>query len=494
MSSSRNAVPDPASRDGHPTDVRLSTFASQQSRRATACLTGVVIVFALVISGFAVIIHVSQEDARQALSDRFAARAGLTAQFARSYVDDIARQERRQAERLLGADSDQKDFEQVVNAFDFDAAVLLDDTGHLLQVWPAKPEIIGKEMTTKYAHLRTAMQGTVGVSDLVPSAAKGVPIAAIAVPFNTSAGRRVLSGAFAPASSPLGSYLASINFLVGSNAYLVDRAGGVLAAGHADTNAESALQHATVGMQSVRTAAGPLAIAVADVPDTPWRVVLTAPTASLYGPATTGRWAPWGLLAALALIGAIAVLLFLRLGRARHLAVFTARTDALTGLANRRAMEEHLEQLAAQAGRQGQKLVALMVDLDHFKTINDRHGHEGGDAALRQVAKRLHNAVRAGDIPGRWGGEEFLILLPNTDDIGGLAVAERIRHAIIQDDDLPFGIPMTASIGLAVLDRDTSTLLGDADRALYEAKAAGRDRIVVASAPPTGPRTVPVAQ
>jgi diguanylate cyclase (GGDEF)-like protein len=458
-------------------------LASQQRPRATAILAGAILALTLLISGFALIISHSQRDAHRALSDRFANRAGLTAQFARAYVDDIARQERRQAERLLGTDSDQKHFEQVVNGFDFDAAVLVDDTGHLLQVWPAKPEIIGEEMTTKYAHLRAAVQGTVGVSELVPSAAKGLPIAAIAVPFNTPAGRRVLSGAFTPADSPLGSYLASINFLHGSNSYLVDRAGHVLAAGHEDSNAESALQHAHIGMQSARTVEGSLTIAVAEVSGTPWRVMLTAPTDVLYAPAAKGRWAPWALLAVLALIGAIAILLFLRLSRARLLAISTARTDALTGLANRRAMEEHLEQLAAQAGRQGQKLVALMVDLDHFKTINDRHGHEGGDVVLRQVAQGLRNALRAGDIAGRWGGEEFLILLPNTDDVGGLIVAERIRHAIIQDDSLSPGIPVTASIGLAVLDGDTGALLRDADRALYEAKAAGRNRTVVVVAP-----------
>jgi diguanylate cyclase (GGDEF)-like protein len=438
------------------------------------------VVFALLLAGFAVTIHRSQDEARQALTDRFASRAGLTAGFARNYVDDIARQEQRQAERLLSAAPGRASFEQVVTAFDFDAAVLLDSTGALLQVWPARPEILGKDMTVQYAHLRTAVQGRVGVSEMVPSAAKGVPVTAIAVPFDTPTGRRVLSGAFAPASSPLGTYLASINPIAGSNAFLVDRAGNVLAAARPYSVASSWLRRAQTGVQSVHGSSGSITVAVADVPGTPWRVALTAPSQALYAPVSHGSWAAWALLVALAIVGGIAMLLFVRVSRARLAAASTARTDALTGLPNRRAMEEHLAQRAAHAVRHGQDLVALMVDLDHFKHINTQWGHDGGDIALRRAADCLRGTLRAGDVAARWGGEEFLVLLPDTDQAGGIVLAERLRFAVSQGNGETPNIPMTASIGLAVFNDDPAELLRSADAALYEAKSAGRNRTAVA--------------
>ncbi|MDQ3756721.1 MAG: GGDEF domain-containing protein [Actinomycetota bacterium] len=237
-----------------------------------------------------------------------------------------------------------------------------------------------------------------------------------------------------------------------------------------------------------------LTVAVADVADTPWRVILTAPTGALFAPAAQDEWAAWLLLAAFAVAGALAAVLFVRLTHARLAASSAARTDALTGLANRRAMEEHLARLAAQAMRHGHELVALAIDLDHFKSINDRFGHEGGDLALSHVAGRLQAALRAPDIAGRWGGEEFLVLLPDTDQTGGLIVAERIREAIAMDCGASPRISVTASIGLAVLDGDPARLLRNADSALYEAKISGRNRVVAARVPAPQPDPVLVGE
>ncbi|MEJ7846326.1 MAG: sensor domain-containing diguanylate cyclase [Acidimicrobiales bacterium] len=449
-------------------------------------------VFVFLLAGFAALVSNAQDDARQALTDRFATRASLTASFTSAYVDDVAGRERRLGVRLLGSDPvDVATFEEVVRLLELDAAVLLDEDGRLLQVWPARPSIIGRDMTVDYAHLRVAARdGEVGVSEVVESAAQNVPVAAIAVPYDTAHGRRVLSGAFSPSTTPLGAYLASVSPFAGGNAFLIDSSGDVLAAGHDDPVAIAALAGARLGVQEIDTSVGSLMLAVDAVPGTPWRVVLTAPRAELYAPLAEERWAPWALLLAVAVAGLVALVLFIRLGRARSVAATTASTDLLTGLASRRAMDEHLGRAVAHAHRHEQPLTALMIDLDHFKAVNDTHGHAGGDLVLRAAADHLREAIRIDDVAGRWGGEEFLVLLPHTDAADGFLVAERIRVGIA--DAEPIDGNVTVSIGLAVLRDGADLLLGEADEALYEAKADGRNRTNVAGAPRAAPTCEPL--
>jgi diguanylate cyclase (GGDEF)-like protein len=158
-----------------------------------------------------------------------------------------------------------------------------------------------------------------------------------------------------------------------------------------------------------------------------------------------------------------------------------AQTDELTGLANRRALDHRLEDEMATAGRDGRRLSALVLDLDDFKHVNDRHGHTVGDACLRAVARTLEAALRPGDLAGRVGGEEFLVLLPDTGSKGAWLVAERLRAAIA-DLSLPEGATITASFGVAsapVHATSAGELVRAADHALYEAKATGRIRTVV---------------
>jgi two-component system, cell cycle response regulator len=164
-----------------------------------------------------------------------------------------------------------------------------------------------------------------------------------------------------------------------------------------------------------------------------------------------------------------------------------SRTDALTGLYNRRHLEERLGEFVSLARRHGEDLAAAMVDLDHFKRINDTAGHPAGDAVLRVAAERLRGILRAEDVLGRWGGEEFLALLPRTDAAGAQLAAERMRQAVAGEPiPLPEGGEMrvTASIGAAAgVEGGAADLVQRADAALYEAKEAGRDRVVVAPAP-----------
>lgn len=161
-----------------------------------------------------------------------------------------------------------------------------------------------------------------------------------------------------------------------------------------------------------------------------------------------------------------------------------AATDALTGLANRRAMQDTITRLAAHAGRSGEPLAAIALDLDHFKSINDRHGHEVGDAALSAVGECLRDSLRESDFAARVGGEEFLVLAPDTDLDGALVLAGKLREALTREQVPQLARALTASFGVAVIPRHAGTaelLLRRADRACYLAKERGRNRIEVAS-------------
>lgn len=174
------------------------------------------------------------------------------------------------------------------------------------------------------------------------------------------------------------------------------------------------------------------------------------------------------------------------LANLRNLALsdFRANNDALTGLPNRRATEDTLQRMVAQANRSVTPLTAVMLDLDHFKHINDRYGHGTGDEVLAAVGAAINANLRASDFAGRYGGEEFLILLPNTSAQGGMLVAEKVREAIRSITLPTIDKGVTASLGVADLFQNggsAGTLVREADRALYTAKAAGRDRTVLAS-------------
>lgn len=161
-----------------------------------------------------------------------------------------------------------------------------------------------------------------------------------------------------------------------------------------------------------------------------------------------------------------------------------ASTDALTGLANRRAMNDTLQRMAAHAGRSGEPLSAIAFDLDHFKTVNDRYGHEVGDAALSAVGECLRENLRQSDFAARIGGEEFLVLAPDTDPEGALILAEKLREALTREQIPQLLQPITASFGIASIPHQAGgaeLLLRRADRACYLAKDRGRNRVQIAS-------------
>jgi two-component system cell cycle response regulator len=153
-----------------------------------------------------------------------------------------------------------------------------------------------------------------------------------------------------------------------------------------------------------------------------------------------------------------------------------ALTDPLTGLHNRRSMLRHLRAMTNLHQRHGTPLAALMLDIDHFKAVNDRHGHDAGDDVLRAVGERLGSRLRTEDAAGRWGGEEFLVLLPETSVSDAVRVAEDLRACLAA----PIGaLRVTTSVGVAAHSggETPEALVKHADDALYAAKAAGRDTV-----------------
>jgi two-component system cell cycle response regulator len=168
-----------------------------------------------------------------------------------------------------------------------------------------------------------------------------------------------------------------------------------------------------------------------------------------------------------------------------QMSIEMAITDALTGLFNRRYLESHLSTLVEQAASRGKPLTVMVVDIDYFKAINDSHGHDAGDDVLRDFALRIKRSIRGIDLACRYGGEEFVLVMPETDMAVAAMVAERLRRRIAAE---PFAIqqgsrvvPVTISIGIAALrDKDdtAASVLKRADQALYRAKRDGRNRVV----------------
>jgi diguanylate cyclase (GGDEF)-like protein len=155
-----------------------------------------------------------------------------------------------------------------------------------------------------------------------------------------------------------------------------------------------------------------------------------------------------------------------------------ARTDRLTGLLNRLGLDEAFAREIARAERYGKPMAAIIIDVDHFKAVNDTHGHQAGDAVLKEFAVLLAGVARRADITGRWGGEEFLILCPETDIEAACRVAERMRESVAVHDFPQVG-PVTGSFGVTAFrpGETEDALVKRADQALYRAKQDGRNRV-----------------
>jgi signal transduction histidine kinase len=312
-----------------------------------------VVVTVLVIVGTSALLGVRMTDnsARQLLHQRTALRISVGAQFVNSYVTDLFEREAVQAEHLLaGEEVTDADFEHAVNSLDFPAAVLLDDQGRALQVYPANAAVLGTNLADKFPHLRAAEGGTRAISTVVPGAATGLPIVAFALPFDTPSGRRVFSGGFDLSSTPLASFLSNTTPIQPNRAVLVDNTGAVVAGAERQSaplslkGLDPALAKAWSGAhEGFFMEDGQKWFYVGSpVPGTKWNYLLAVPTKQLYAPISGGNLA-LRVLAGIAFVFACVIaLLVLRLNRRTHEAA-EARDTAIA------ATEQKSEFLASMS-------------------------------------------------------------------------------------------------------------------------------------------------
>jgi diguanylate cyclase (GGDEF)-like protein len=435
-------------------------------RSRKAALAVVVISWIAVITGMAVFLASSQSSARRGVTQRLAVRTSTGASFAAAYVRDLETREHQQATNWLTApEVSQQNFGRVSRDLGFTAAVLLDRHGRLVRVVPAKPSLIGKNITGPYPHLAAAVAGRVAVSNVTSSAALGLPVVAFAVPFATSSGRRVFSGGFGVANTPLGAYLRDMIVTPGRRVYLVDAKGTVIddtvglgTAGKPLKQVAPALAASTQtgAVRPVASAHGQYAFVSAKVAGTPWRIAVAVPASALYVSVDgASRWVSWIAVICLALAGLVIIGLGARLLHSRE------------------------------------RLAVLLIDIDHFKRVNDTYGHLAGDAVLFETAQALGSALRGEDAIGRWGGEEFIAVLPDTGAEGALTVAERLRERLAESrgEGEHEEATVTVTIGVAIwASGGIDDLLNRADSALYAGKRAGRNCVhVSADAAPDDP-------
>jgi diguanylate cyclase (GGDEF)-like protein len=441
----------------------------------------------------------SQTSARRGVRGRFGERAGLAANFVSTYVSALTKREHSVAVRTLTGAHPTAAFVADTHAFGFQAGVLLNAHGQAISIDPRAPTLIGHQFGTVYAHLAVALRGHTAVSNIVTSAVRNAPVVAFAVPFQTPFGRRVFSGAYTISKTPLADFLNDTTTQPEAQVYLTDATNSVLASNGSPPRTvrtlaqrDPALGHATAARTSGNYTSNNESFTFAKraVTGTPWSLMIVVPTNELYVSVDgVGHWLPWLILVALSVLIGVAALLGTRMveGRRRlndanqKLAAL-ARTDSLTGLSNRLYLTEQLDRLLSNASRYAFSVCVLMIDIDSFKALNDTYGHQTGDEALRRIAERLTISLRDGDLLGRWGGEEFLAVLPYTGLDEGLEVAERLRELVaatpIQIDVMTKPISIQTSVGVAVAAEDSlEALVHRADLGLYAAKAAGRNTV-----------------
>lgn len=171
----------------------------------------------------------------------------------------------------------------------------------------------------------------------------------------------------------------------------------------------------------------------------------------------------------------------LQLQQSREQLQLIANTDKLTGLNNRQRFDQQLHTLVAAAERQQQPFALLLIDIDHFKRVNDEFGHLFGDSVLQSLARHLQQNLRSEDFLARWGGEEFAVLMPNTDSQQAWQLAERLRNEVADTPICDRNVTFSGGIATWSAGRNAETLLGLADNALYKAKENGRNRIEVST-------------
>lgn len=416
----------------------------------------------------------SQADSRRGMASRLDARTKYAATFISIYARDLLVRDRATAVTwLAGQHVDHDAVQRVSSALGLRAALLLDSHGRALAGAADPGQATENLLARGYGSF--AASAADGASRISLVEVEDTPLITFAVRYASASGPRVLAGAYPVTGTVLPTALDHVLSTRGWQAFLVDSTGARLAAGQPGPPPADA-----VSFQAA-------------VPGTPWRIVVNDPQSALYGFLNgPGRWVSWVALAGLTIAGLAIILLIAGLARQRtRLTLLNgelgrlAAVDPLTGLRNRRAIEEFLHDALSAARRHENSLSLLVVDVDHFKTFNDRLGHRTGDAVLAHTARVLEGALRAEDAIGRWGGEEFLIVLPGSDEEGAVHATERLRAALAGDqphEAVEHGLPVTVTIGVAEWHQeDMNELISRADGALYGGKAAGRDMAKVST-------------
>ncbi len=492
----------------HPADAAPPGRRIARPRRTTRAVIAFVVGWLAVMAVGSWLLADSQASSRKAVASRLQTRTQFAAGFVSLYARDMLAREQAQAKAWLAAQRvGQGTLERVASGLGLRAAVLLDGQGQTIARLSSQSAALNQTLFTRFAELAGGGGGggdsaRPGASSISVSEVQGAPILSFAVAYLAPSGPRVFSGAYYMADTVLPTVLGNLISSPGWQAYLVDVSGALLTGvrsshpqastlAQADPQLSAADIHSPTGTYD--TPQGKQAYFTAAVGGTAWRIVVTDPESQLYGFLNgTGRWLAWLALAGLTAAGLAIIGLIARLqgGRAKLTQLNTelarlAAVDALTGLKNRRAIEESLYDALSTARRHELALSVLVLDVDHFKNFNDTLGHRSGDAILAHTARVLDGALRAEDSIGRWGGEEFLVVLPGTDEEGALHATERLRAALAGDQPEAArsrGLAVTVTIGVAEWHHEAmDELVTRADSALYLGKAAGRDTVQVSS-------------
>lgn len=465
-------------------------------------------VFALVVAWLALIaagswlLADSQASSRDGMAARLQARVQVAANLVSIYVrGELAREKAQAANWFATSHVTQDTIDRDTTALGLRAAVLLDSESRMFGSGSAGSASLDEMLVHRYAYLAKDSAGA-GASSVAITEVGGAPILTFGVAYESAVGRRVFAGAYSVSDTVVPTILGNLLSNPGWQAYLVDLKGGLVTGvtparlqvstlAQADPSLWAADRRATDG--SYDTPQGKQYYVTAAVPGTTWRIVLRDPEAQLFTFLNgAGRWLAWLAIGGLAVAGLAIIMLFTRLqGRREQLTRLNsdlarlAAVDPLTGLRNRRAIDEYLYEALSAARRHDQALSVLVMDVDHFKAINDSLGHHAGDAVLEHTARVLEGALRTEDAIGRWGGEEFLVVLPSTDEDGALRATERLRQALARDqpeEARAHGLAVTITIGVAEWRHEQmDELVSRADSALYLGKATGRDNVQVSS-------------
>jgi diguanylate cyclase (GGDEF)-like protein len=474
--------------------------------RDAGILVAACVALLISLGGVAALIVRSQDESREHLRANLGLRAAASAQLVGSYLTEQEQRQMRSGELLLaGPRQTTRRFGAIAAAFGANVAVLMDSRGTALVTAPYSRAIVGRDIGYESTAGREALEGRTTVSGVLPVPGLKGRIVAVIVPFHSSAGRRVFAAAYPVAGGELQELVDRTSTVPGHEVYLTDADGNLIAA--TPHSAEGVLASAnprlSLALQqspssgSENEPGGGRTYVTAAVPGTGWRLAIDVPDAGLYqsvsGLATIVPWLAFALLALLA--GALMVLVRSMLRDRARLTELSAeladraRTDTLTGLLNRRGIEEGLVQAAGRSRRREEPLTILMIDLDRFKQVNDQLGHEAGDLVLKAFAGCMRETLRAEDLYGRFGGDEFLVALTDRDAGAGAAAAGRLRVAARAVDVSLAGLEggIELSVGVASgLHTTAAELIRAADEDLYRDKAGRR---AAAAAQPAGARS-----